>query len=94
MNNGSFGVEEALSLTQGHAYDDLAPRSYAAIPAAMGCEDWFTARVQTPGDLDRAMVEAGKGGRAAYIEVVTGRANIPPQLPLPLIHGLYLNAPV
>lgn len=94
VNNGSFGVEEALARTQGHAYDVLAPWEYASIPAAMGCVDWFTAKVETVGDLDRALAEAGNGGRAAYIEVVTGPAGIPGRFPLEVIDSLYLTEPV
>jgi indolepyruvate decarboxylase len=53
----------------------------------LGCDDWFTARATTCGELDQAMAIAGRGGRAAYIEVVTGPYESSP-LSLKLRDGL------
>jgi indolepyruvate decarboxylase len=45
----------------------------ADLPKALGCDDWFTARVTTCGEFDQALKAASTGGRAAYIEVVTDK---------------------
>ena len=53
------------------AYNDIAPWSYADLPKALGCCDWFTARVDTCGKLDQALDMAARAKSGAYIEVVT-----------------------
>ena len=54
-------------------YNDLAQWNYAALPAALGCEDWFAARVNTCGELDEAINRAETCGTGAYIEVVADK---------------------
>ncbi len=44
---------------------------YAEIPHALGCNDWYTARATTCGELDNAMTAAAQADTGAYIEVVT-----------------------
>ena len=58
-------------------YNDLAHWDYHALPAALGCRGWFTARVTTLGELDAALARAAPGESASYIEVVTGRMDMP-----------------
>ena len=58
-------------------YNDLAPWDYHALPAALGCRGWFTARVTTLGELDAALARAATGESASYIEVVTGKLDMP-----------------
>ena len=70
LNNGVFGIEEALARKKGHAYDDLAGWQYHKLPEAMGCLDWFTARVTTIGELGAALAEARSRAGASYIEIV------------------------
>jgi TPP-dependent 2-oxoacid decarboxylase len=48
-----------------------------ALPAALGCRGWFTAKVATLGELDAAMARAAKGESASYIEVVAGPLDLP-----------------
>ena len=55
----------------------LAPWNYHALPAALGCQGWFTARVTTLGELDAALARAATGESASYIEVVGGRMDFP-----------------
>lgn len=59
-------------------YNDLAPWDYHCLPAALGCKDWFTAKVTTNGELEEAMCKANDGDTAAYIEIVTGEHDYPP----------------
>jgi len=61
-------------------YNDLAPWDYHALPAALGCRGWFTARVTTLGELDAAPARAAAGESASYIEVVGDRLDFPPGL--------------
>jgi indolepyruvate decarboxylase len=63
-------------------YNDLAPWDYHALLAALGCRGWFTAKVATLGELDTALARAATGESASYIEVVTGRMDMPSQLAL------------
>jgi len=46
-------------------YNDLAPWDYHALPAALGCRGWFTARVTTLGELDAALDRAAAGESAS-----------------------------
>jgi indolepyruvate decarboxylase len=41
------------------------------LPHALGCNDWFTARATTCGELDAALSAADRAGTSVYIEVVT-----------------------
>lgn len=78
LNNGIYGIEDVLS-EKGHVYDDLAPWKYHTLPAAMGCADWFCAKVSTLLELDDALTHARRHDGAAYLEIV-----IPPEESLPL----------
>jgi len=69
LNNGLYGVEIVLS-EKGPSYDDLAPWNYAQIPAAMGCDKWFSARVCTVAELDAAIARAQAHDGGSYIEVM------------------------
>ena len=51
-------------------YNDLAPWNYHQLPGALGCTNWFTARVATNGELEAAMETAETCGTGAYIEVM------------------------
>lgn len=69
LNNALYGVEVVVSET-GWKYDDLAKWNYAQIPVAMGCADWFCAKVSTVAELDAAIEKANAFDNAAYIEVM------------------------
>jgi TPP-dependent 2-oxoacid decarboxylase len=60
-----------------------------ALPAALGCRGWFTARVTTLGELDAALARAARGETASYIEVVGGKLDFPaghgPAAPRPAV---------
>ena len=71
LNNDGYLIERLLCKRPEIVYNDVAPWRYSELPHALGCENWFTARVTTCDELDRAIVEAERGGRGAYIEVVT-----------------------
>ncbi len=71
LNNSDYLIERLLRKDPTIEYNDLASWRYSELPQALGCDDWFTARVETCGELDRALEEAQTGGAAAYIEVVT-----------------------
>jgi hypothetical protein len=48
-----------------------ALNAIAGAYAEQGCENWFTARVTTCGELDQAITHAEERDTGAYIEVVT-----------------------
>jgi len=77
LNNAGYMVERALEADPDWVYNDLAPWNYHALPAALGCRGWFTARVTTLGELDAALARAATGESASYIEVVGGRMDFP-----------------
>ena len=58
LNNSGYLIERALEENPNWTYNDLAPWNYAELPKALGCADWFTARVTTLGELDEAMKSA------------------------------------
>lgn len=77
LNNGGYMVERALELNPDWSYNDLAQWRYAELPRALGCADWFTARVETISELDAAMKAARQSKSGAYIEIVSGRMDMP-----------------
>jgi indolepyruvate decarboxylase len=78
LNNSGYLIERLLCKDPNIEYNDLAQWRYADLPKALGCDDWFTARVTTCGEFDQALKTACEGGRGAYIEVVTDKYAAPP----------------
>ncbi|MDH6196525.1 indolepyruvate decarboxylase [Mycobacterium frederiksbergense] len=77
LNNSGYLSERMLCKDMTLAYNDIAAWNYAELPHAMGCQDWFTARVSTCGQLDEALKTAEHADTAAYIEVVTDAFEAP-----------------
>jgi indolepyruvate decarboxylase len=77
LNNDGYMVERALEPNPDWSYNDLAKWRYAEVPHALGCTDWFTARVETLGELDAALKAARECKSGAYIEVIGGRMDMP-----------------
>lgn len=73
LNNNGYLIERLLCKNPDISYNDLAQWHYADLPKALGCNDWFTSRVTTCGEFDRALKTASEGNRGAYIEVVTAK---------------------
>jgi indolepyruvate decarboxylase len=71
LNNSGYLIERLLCKEPSIAYNDIAPWRYADLPRALGCEDWFTARVATCGEFDQALATAASATTGVYIEVVT-----------------------
>lgn len=87
LNNNIFGVENVLSEI-GPSYDELAKWNYAQIPAAMGCDTWFAARVSTVAQLDAAIKKANAYDGASYIEVMIPASESQP-IPLSVQNQIY-----
>ncbi|MFY9137236.1 alpha-keto acid decarboxylase family protein [Zwartia sp.] len=90
LNNGLYGVEIVLS-EKGPSYDDLAHWNYAQIPAAMGCDKWFSARVSTVAELDTAIARAQAHDGASYIEIMISAEESQP-LPESVQEQIYQSA--
>jgi indolepyruvate decarboxylase len=71
LNNNGYLVERFLCKDPNIAYNDIASWNYAEIPHALGCNDWYSARATTCGELDNAITVAAQANTGAYIEVVT-----------------------
>lgn len=71
LNNDGYLIERLLCKDGDIYYNDLAQWKYEKLPEAMGCENWFTARVTTCEELDAAIRQAETCGTGAYIEVIT-----------------------
>ncbi|MEJ0051961.1 MAG: thiamine pyrophosphate-binding protein [Methylovirgula sp.] len=71
LNNSGYLIERLLCKDPAIAYNDLAPWRYADLAKAFGNDDWMTARVETCGEFDAAMVSAASATTGVYIEVVT-----------------------
>jgi indolepyruvate decarboxylase len=78
LNNSGYLSERMLCEDMALAYNDIAAWNYAELPHALGCQGWFTAHVNTCGELDDAPKAAEQAGGAAYIEVVTDAYEAPP----------------
>ena len=82
LNNEGYAVERVLEENPDWLYNDLAPWDYHTLPAALGCKDWFTAKVKTNGELEAAMQKAEAADTAAYIEIVGQKHDYPAGLKL------------
>jgi indolepyruvate decarboxylase len=71
LNNDGYLIERLLCKEPAIAYNDISQWRYAELPRALGCDGWFTARTATCGELDAALIAAGKAKDGAYVEVVT-----------------------
>lgn len=71
LNNSGYLIERLLCKDPDITYNEIAPWNYSELPKALGCNGWFTARVDTCGKLDEAVGIAAVSGTGAYIEVVT-----------------------
>ena len=71
LNNSGYLIERLLCKNPKIAYNDVAPWRYAELPHALGCDGWFTARVTTCAELDKALEQASNAKSGVYIEVVT-----------------------
>jgi indolepyruvate decarboxylase len=80
LNNDGYLIERALEENPDWTYNDLAPWNYVELPKALGCADWYTARVNTLGELDDAMKAARTSKAGAYIEIIGGKMDMPPVL--------------
>jgi indolepyruvate decarboxylase len=80
LNNSGYLIERALEENPNWTYNDLAPWTYAELPKALGCAEWFTARVTTLGELDDAMKSARASKSGAYIEIMGGKMDMPAAL--------------
>lgn len=78
LNNSGYLIERLLSSHPDFHYNDLARWHYAELPHALGCEDWFTARVSTLAELDQALETAQRAPTGCYIEVMTDTYATPP----------------
>src|SRR6266700_670892 len=77
LNNDGYMMERALEPNPDWSYNYLAKWRYADVPHALGCTDWFTARVETLGELEAALKAARESKSGAYIEVIGGRMDMP-----------------
>ncbi len=77
LNNEGYAVERSLEDYPDWRYNDLALWDYHRLPAALGCKDWFTAKVRTNGELEAAMNKAQASDTASYIEIVGGKHDYP-----------------
>ena len=78
LNNDGYLIERLLCTEPDIAYNDVAPWNYTALPHALGCRGWYTARVSTCGELDDALATARTHDGGVYVEVITDRYAAPP----------------
>jgi indolepyruvate decarboxylase len=77
VNNSGYSIERVLEEYPDYEYNDLAEWEYHKLPAALGCKDWFTAKVTTLGELDAAMATASEADTACYIEICMDKHDYP-----------------
>lgn len=77
INNEGYLIERLLGKNPDIYYNDLAQWNYSKLPEVLGCTGWYSAKVQTCGELDLAIKEAEKANTGAYIEIVTGKYEAP-----------------
>ena len=87
LNNGIYGVEALISET-GHAYNDLPKWNYSRLPEVFGCDGWWSARISSRSELERAFAEIRNHRGGAYLEVMIPAEESQP-LPEELIEQLH-----
>lgn len=78
LNNNGYLLERVLSKYPMLYYNDIPCWTYTCLPQALGCKDWFIARVRTCGDLDAVLEKLKAINKTAYIEVITPTMSAPP----------------
>jgi indolepyruvate decarboxylase len=86
LNNQDYLIKRLLCQDPLSPYNDLAPWNLPAVAWALGCTDWFCARVTTNAELGRPWNRRPSCGTGAFIEVVTEIDGGP-------AHGQKLHAP-
>ena len=76
-NNQGYLGERVTNRNPDEEYNDLAKWNFADVPAALGCEDWYTTKVSTLGELDAALAKAEKADSGVYIEIMIDPYIIP-----------------
>jgi indolepyruvate decarboxylase len=71
LNNAGYLIERLLCKDPTIEYNDVANWRYSELPQALGCDDWYTAKVTTCAELDHALAAVSLADHGAYIEVVT-----------------------
>ncbi len=71
LNNAGYLIERLLCKDPAIAYNDIADWRYSELPHALGCENWYTARVTTCDEFDLALETAENAETGCLIEVVT-----------------------
>jgi len=92
-NNRLFGIEEFLEGNASRDYNRIAQWRYTDLPAAMGCNGWFTTIVHTNAELEAALNQARQSDTAAYIEVDMGEPLLTPLPPELLAKEYQLEPP-
>ena len=82
LNNDIYGIEVLISET-GLACNNLPKWRYCDLPHVMGCEGWWTGRVSTISELEKAFEEINRHSCGPYLEVM-----IPQEENKPLAHDL------
>jgi len=77
VNNGGFSIERVLEEYPDYVYNDIAAWEYHKLPEALGCKDWYTAKVTNLGELDAAMAMASVADTGCYIEIVLDKHDYP-----------------
>jgi indolepyruvate decarboxylase len=73
LHNNGYLIGRLLCHDPDIEYNDLAPWHYADLPKALGCDDWFTARVTTGGEFEEAQKAAQRNNCGGCIGVVTDK---------------------
>jgi indolepyruvate decarboxylase len=76
LNNSGYLIERALEENSDWTYNNLAPWNYAELPKALGCANWYTARVTTLGELDEAMKAARATNRTGRFPASGSRTKL------------------
>lgn len=78
LNNNGYLIERLLCKDGSIYYNDLAQWEYSKLPEAMGCKGWYTTRVTTCEELDKAIAHAESCDTGVYIEIITEKYEASP----------------
>jgi len=78
INNDGYLVERYTCQDPESSFNDLPKWQYHKLPEVFGCEDWYSVKLETTGDMDAALEKVNSSDRAAYLELICERYDMPP----------------
>lgn len=71
INNDGYLIERVLSDNPKHKYNDLPKWNYSELPKGFGMNNFISAKITSPDDMEKVFAEINSSDKGAYVEVIT-----------------------